>query len=193
MRVTTESQIQTQSPASNASRYLPVLLILFAGSGCSALIYEIVWYQLLQLAIGSSAVSLAVVLATFMGGLCIGSVALPRLNLKDQHPLRLYAFLEVGIALYGLLVLAGMPLLDRVYIAGASHGLSTREAIRSITSTRRSRRSIFARTMTRETYSYRGTISTGSRNWRVARRHSRISSSATAHSQAAFSGTAVIS
>jgi spermidine synthase len=119
--VTTQSQ--TQPAVFNASRFLPVLLILFAGSGCSALIYEIVWYQLLQLAIGSSAVSLAVVLATFMGGLCIGSILLPRLRLKGQHPLRLYAFLEVGIALYGLLVLAGMPLLDRIYIAVAEHGM----------------------------------------------------------------------
>jgi len=38
------------------SRALPLLLLLFVGSGCSALIYEIVWYQLLQLVIGSSAV-----------------------------------------------------------------------------------------------------------------------------------------
>ena len=62
----------------DASRTLPWLLILFAGSGCSALIYEIVWYQLLQLVIGSTTVSLGVLLATFMGGLCIGSLLLPR-------------------------------------------------------------------------------------------------------------------
>ena len=49
--------------------WLPLVAFLFAGSGCSALIYEIVWYQLLQLAIGSTSVSLAVLLATFMGGL----------------------------------------------------------------------------------------------------------------------------
>ena len=36
-------------------KYLPLLLILFIGSGCSALIYEVVWLQLLQLVIGSSA------------------------------------------------------------------------------------------------------------------------------------------
>src|ERR1039458_5293150 len=65
----------------DASRYLPLLVVLFAGSGCSALIYETVWYQLLQLAIGSTAVSLGCLLATFMGGLCIGSVWFPRLRL----------------------------------------------------------------------------------------------------------------
>src|SRR5258708_921884 len=41
---------------------LPVLLALFVGSGCAALIYEVVWFQLLQLVIGSSAVSLGVLL-----------------------------------------------------------------------------------------------------------------------------------
>ena len=38
------------------SAVLPLLLLLLAGSGCAALIYEIVWFQLLQLVIGSSAV-----------------------------------------------------------------------------------------------------------------------------------------
>ena len=45
-----------------AQRWLPALLLLFIGSGCAALIYEVVWFQLLQLSIGSSAVSLGVLL-----------------------------------------------------------------------------------------------------------------------------------
>jgi spermidine synthase len=106
-----------------ARRYLPLLLVLFAGSGCSALIYEIVWYQLLQLVIGSSAVSLGVLLATFMGGLCLGSLALPRLRLAGRHPMRVYGKLELGIALCGVLALFGMPLVDSVYTAAVGHGL----------------------------------------------------------------------
>ena len=62
-----------------ARRFLPVLLVLFVGSGCAALIYEVVWLQLLQLVIGSTAVSLGVLLGTFMGGMCVGSLLLPRL------------------------------------------------------------------------------------------------------------------
>ena len=53
-----------------------MLLVLFVGSGCAALIYEIVWLQLLQLVIGSTAVSLGVLLGTFMGGMCLGSLLL---------------------------------------------------------------------------------------------------------------------
>ena len=92
--------------AGASRRFLPLLLLLFAGSGCSALIYEIVWYQLLQLVIGSTAVSLAVLLATFMGGLCLGSMALPRIRaLGGRHPLRVYALVELGIGICGILVL----------------------------------------------------------------------------------------
>ena len=47
----------------------PILLVLFAASGCAALIYEIVWLQLLQLVVGSTAVSMAVLLSAYMGGL----------------------------------------------------------------------------------------------------------------------------
>ena len=112
-----------QAASADVTRYLPLLLVLFAGSGCSALIYETVWYQLLQLAIGSTAVSLGFLLATFMGGLCIGSVWFPRLRLSGQHPLRIYAYLELGIAASAILVQVLLPLVNLAYIAGAEHGM----------------------------------------------------------------------
>jgi spermidine synthase len=97
-------------------RFLPALLLLFVGSGCAALIYEVVWFQLLQLVIGSSAVSMGVLLGTFMGGMCLGSYLLPRFIGRGEHPLRVYAFLELGIGLFGLLILFGMPLLNSLYV-----------------------------------------------------------------------------
>ncbi len=110
--------------AAAARRYFPLLLLLFAGSGCSALIYEIVWYQLLQLVIGSSAISLGVLLATFMGGLCLGSIMLQRFEwARKQHPLRVYGLVEFGIAICGILALFGMPLVDGVYTAAVGHGM----------------------------------------------------------------------
>ncbi len=107
-----------------ASRHLGVLLVLFAASGCAALIYEIVWYQLLEFAIGSTAVSLGVLLAIFMGGLCLGSFALPRMFARRQyHPLRVYALIELGIGICGLLVRVCIPLADRVYVAAIGYGM----------------------------------------------------------------------
>ena len=54
---------ETPGPAARpevTERWLPALLLLFVGSGCAALIYEVVWLQLLQLSVGSSAVSLGI-------------------------------------------------------------------------------------------------------------------------------------
>ena len=79
---------------------LPMVVLLFVGSGCAALIYEIVWFQLLTLNVGSSAISLGVVLGTFMGGMCLGSLLLPRFISRTQHPLRVYALLEAGIGVW---------------------------------------------------------------------------------------------
>ena len=118
----TETTIQTNPPA--PSRCLPLLLVLFVGSGCAALIYEIVWLQLLQLVVGSSAVSLAVLLGTFMGGMCLGSVALARLVSARRHPLRVYALLELGIGALGIAALFVVPPVARIYVTGAEHGLA---------------------------------------------------------------------
>lgn len=103
-------------------RHLPVLLALFVGSGCAALIYEVVWFQLLELVIGSSSVSMAVLLATFMGGLCLGSFLLPRLVSPDRHPLLVYAVLELGIGLIAALELVIVPLIGGAYTAWAGPG-----------------------------------------------------------------------
>ncbi len=115
--------LDTATAAGRADRYLPLLVLLFAASGCSALIYEIVWFQLLQLAIGSTAVSLGVLLATYMGGLCLGSLALPRLK-TTLHPLKVYAMLEAGIGILGLVALGLIPLVNLIYIAGPATGLA---------------------------------------------------------------------
>jgi len=120
--MTTPTQTPAEPATVSGSRFVPVLLLLFAGSGCSALIYEVAWYQLLQLAIGSTSVSLGILLATFMGGLCIGSVWFPRLQLR-QHPLRVYAALELGIGALGIVVLFAIPLLVRLYTAAVGLGL----------------------------------------------------------------------
>src|SRR5438309_5852694 len=101
--------METHLRSRHAEEWLPVLLLLFVGSGCAALIYEIVWLQLLQLVIGSTTVSLGVLLGTFMGGMCLGSLLLPRLISKQWHPLRVYALLEFGIGVIGIGVLFGMP------------------------------------------------------------------------------------
>src|SRR5271157_4246473 len=103
-------------------KFLPWLLLLFFGSGCAALIYEVVWLQLLQLVIGLTTLSLGILLGTFMGGMCLGSLLLPRLVSAQRHPLRVYAWLELGIGIIGTAVLFGVPRLSAIYAALAGPG-----------------------------------------------------------------------
>ncbi len=92
------------------------LLPLFVGSGCSALIYEIVWFQSLQLVVGASAISLAVLLTIFMGGMCFGSLLFPKLVPSRWHPLAVYATLEFMIGVLAIALLYAMPFIEHLYV-----------------------------------------------------------------------------
>ena len=121
----TNLQDETTGPVAGpeaGQRWLPALLLLFVGSGCAALIYEVVWFQLLQLSIGSSAVSLGVLLGIYMGGMCLGSLLLPKYLNPRNHPLRVYALLEIGIGLFGIIVLFAVPVVGRIYTSIAGTG-----------------------------------------------------------------------
>ena len=111
--------------ASASKRTLPLLLLLFVASGCAALIYEIVWFQLLELVIGSSTVSLGILLGTFMGGLFLGSLALSRVVSARWHPLLVYGVLELGIGASAIAVLFGLPSVAGIYVAYAGYGLAS--------------------------------------------------------------------
>ena len=57
-----------------------------------------------------------------MGGMCLGSLLLPRLVNTRHHPLRVYAFLEIGIGVLGVVVLFVVPLIGGVYTTIAGTG-----------------------------------------------------------------------
>src|SRR5687767_13444859 len=102
-----------------AGRAFVSMLALFVGSGAAALIYQVAWFQILSLVIGSSTVSLGVLLGTFMGGMCLGSLLLPRFVSKAHHPLKVYGLMELAIGVIGLLVL----LIGGLYTAWAGTGV----------------------------------------------------------------------
>ena len=108
----------SSAPAASSAAdrpFLPFLVLLFIGSGCAALIYEVVWLQMLSLVVGSSAISIGVTLGTFMGGMCVGSLLLSRFVSRKHHPLKVYAMLEAGIGIWALVILALLPLFGGLY------------------------------------------------------------------------------
>ncbi len=93
---------------------MPVLLLAcFVLSGASGLCFEVVWTRQLAQVFGSSSLAISTVLATFMGGLALGSFIGGKL--ADRHPrrgLHAYAACELGIAVLALAipwVLEGYP------------------------------------------------------------------------------------
>jgi spermidine synthase len=99
-----------------------VLVLLFWASGCAALIYEVVWFHLLRLVIGASALSIAIVLAGFMGGMCLGSLLVWRIVPSRWHPLRIYAAAEIGIGVIGLLMPILVPMARSIYVGLFGYG-----------------------------------------------------------------------
>ena len=101
---------------------MPQLRVLFFASGCAALIYEMVWFYLVQLVVGASSISVAVLLCSFMGGMALGSWLLPKLAPATLHPLRLLAMLEAGMALLGMAIPFALPSIQQTYAAAAGYG-----------------------------------------------------------------------
>lgn len=88
-------------------------------SGAAALAYEVTWARVLARHLGHTTTAVATVLATFMAGLALGSLAIARWRGRASRPLRAYALVEVGIACTApwahMLVHPFEPLLGSLY------------------------------------------------------------------------------
>ena len=78
------------------------VVALFILSGATSLVYQSVWARQLHLVFGTSTFAISTVLAAFMGGLCAGGLLGAGLADSTRRPLRVYALLEAGIALFAM-------------------------------------------------------------------------------------------
>jgi spermidine synthase len=92
------------------------------GSGGCALAYQVVWLRDLRLVFGTTTAAAGTTLAIFLGGLGFGALVLGRRADRAADPLRLYAWLEVGVACGALASLPLIALVRQIYVAagGAS-------------------------------------------------------------------------
>jgi len=94
-----------------------LILIAFALSGMTALIYEVVWARPLQLIFGSTIYAVSTILTTFFIGFTLGSYIFRNLADRTKNPEKLFAFIELGIGLYGLIILWLFSILTPIYLS----------------------------------------------------------------------------
>ena len=104
-----------QRMASHARAGRAALALLFFLSGFTGLIYQVLWVRRFTHVMGSSSVSVSVVIAAFMGGLFLGAVVLARLLHRCRVELRWYAALEGLIGVWGLFFVWAFPHLADAY------------------------------------------------------------------------------
>ena len=93
-----------------------ILLLGFFLSGMAALIYEVVWTRPLSLIFGSTIYAVSTMLSAFMAGLALGSFILSKYADRLKNPLYTFALLEIGIGIYGLLIIWLFNLLPYPYL-----------------------------------------------------------------------------
>ncbi|MHC4441046.1 MAG: fused MFS/spermidine synthase [Planctomycetota bacterium] len=81
-----------------------LIYTLFLLSGCTGLIYEVVWTRELIFLLGGTTYAITTVLVAFMSGLALGSYFAGRISDRLQQPGRAYGFLEIVVGLYVLIV-----------------------------------------------------------------------------------------
>jgi spermidine synthase len=79
-----------------------LLCAIFFVSGASALIFETLWFHQAGLAFGNSVWASSLVLSGFMGGLALGNALAARYGDRLGNPVRIYALVELAIALSGV-------------------------------------------------------------------------------------------
>jgi spermidine synthase len=100
-------------------RVRTAVYLCFFLSGVAGLAYEVIWIRQLSLIFGTTSFAVSTVLASFMGGLALGSFLFGRLADRLKSPLRLYAWLELAIGIYCLLVPLLLRAATHVYVLTA--------------------------------------------------------------------------
>src|ERR1041384_7236170 len=103
-------------PAHYSSKTLRIVAACFFLSGATGLIYEVLWARMLGLVFGATTLAVSTVLAAFMGGLALGSALAGRLGCRIKRPLSAYGWLEIGIAIYAILVPLLFRWVDHLYV-----------------------------------------------------------------------------
>ena len=96
---------------------LPLLLLLFFGSGACALVYQVMWLRLLALVFGVTVYAASTVLAGFMAGLGLGSFVAGRLAVRITRPLAAFGIAEVLVGITAFISPVLLEALTRLWVS----------------------------------------------------------------------------
>ena len=120
-------------PSSHAAAgrwLLPVVCLLFFGSGFAALVYQVVWLRSLSLVFGVTVHAASTVLAGFMAGLAVGSAVAGRFRFDVRQSLAAFAAIELGV---GATAIVAVPLVTWMTGSYAALGPSLPESFTLLT------------------------------------------------------------
>ena len=89
-----------------------ISLVLLFISGSAALVYQTLWVKQLSIIVGVDVYAVTMAVSAFFTGLALGSAILGQYADKMKHPFILYALLEAGVAVTGIvctIILAKSP------------------------------------------------------------------------------------
>ncbi|MBP6715411.1 MAG: fused MFS/spermidine synthase, partial [Acidobacteria bacterium] len=107
----------TSSSSSRPTAVGAGLLGAFFLSGAAALIYQVLWTRRLSLTFGVTVYAASTVLAVFMAGLAIGSYIAGRVSDRVERPVRLFALVEVLIAITALITPYALQGVESLYVS----------------------------------------------------------------------------
>src|ERR1700674_4996555 len=119
---------KTATPAAPADRGLQQLVLgLFIASGAAGLIYQVVWSRDLVLLFGNTSQAISTIVTAFLAGLGGGALVGAGLASRSRNPLRLYGFIEIGVAVLAVGLPTLFPALGGVY--GSAYTSSSAEQL----------------------------------------------------------------
>jgi len=106
---------QSRSLASDSSRCSSCL------GRCGLLIFEVAWFHRFALAFGSTVWATNLVVASFMGGLALGTACVTKAGHRIVRPFAAYAVLEAVLVVSGVALTLALPALASLFTAATRH------------------------------------------------------------------------
>jgi len=106
---------KTPTPTVTDRGLQQLILGLFIASGAAGLIYQVVWSRDLVLLFGNTSQAISTIVTAFLAGLGGGALVGAALASRSRNPLRLYGFIELGVAVLAVGLPTLFPALGGVY------------------------------------------------------------------------------